>query len=38
VPEGDEPGLEANRFFKPVGETFPFGMHLAVVEIDRDTG
>ena len=38
VPEGDEPGLEANRFFKPDGETFPFGMHLAVVEIDRDTG
>ena len=23
VPEGDEPGLEANRFFKPEGETFP---------------
>lgn len=38
VPEGDEPGLEANRFFKPDGETFPFGMHLAVVEIDRETG
>jgi aerobic carbon-monoxide dehydrogenase large subunit len=38
VPEGDEPGLEANRFFKPDGETFPFGMHLAVVEVDRDTG
>ena len=38
VPDGDEPGLEANRFFKPEGETFPFGMHLAVVEIDRDTG
>jgi aerobic carbon-monoxide dehydrogenase large subunit len=38
VPEGDEPGLEANRFFKPEGETFPFGMHLAVVEVDRETG
>jgi aerobic carbon-monoxide dehydrogenase large subunit len=38
VPDGDEPGLEANRFFKPDGETFPFGMHLAVVEIDRETG
>ncbi len=38
VPEGDEPGLEANRFFKPEGETFPFGMHMAVVEIDRETG
>ena len=38
VPDGDEPGLEANRFFKPEGETFPFGMHLAVVEVDRETG
>jgi carbon-monoxide dehydrogenase large subunit len=38
VPDGDEPGLEANRFFKPDGETFPFGMHLAIVEIDRETG
>ncbi len=38
VPVDDEPGLEANRFFKPEGETFPFGMHLAVVEVDRDTG
>jgi carbon-monoxide dehydrogenase large subunit len=38
VPVGDEPGLEANRFFKPEGETFPFGMHVAVVEVDRETG
>jgi carbon-monoxide dehydrogenase large subunit len=38
VPSGDEPGLEANRFFKPDGETFPFGVHLAVVEVDRETG
>ena len=38
VPDGDEPGLEAGRFFKPEGETFPFGVHLAVVEIDRETG
>ncbi len=38
VPDGDEPGLEANRFFKPAGETFPFGAHLAVVQVDRDTG
>jgi carbon-monoxide dehydrogenase large subunit len=38
VPDGDEPGLEAARFFKPDGETFPFGMHLAVVEVDRETG
>jgi len=38
LPEGDEPGLESTRFFSPTGTTFPFGMHLAVVEIDRDTG
>ncbi len=38
VPEGDEPGLEATQFFKPAGETFPFGAHVAVVEVDPDTG
>jgi carbon-monoxide dehydrogenase large subunit len=38
LPDSLEPGLEAARFFKPPGETFPFGMHLAVVEIDRETG
>ena len=38
VPAGDEPGLEATRFFTAPGETFPFGVHIAVVEIDKDTG
>jgi carbon-monoxide dehydrogenase large subunit len=38
VPEGEEPGLEATRFFKPADSVFPFGVHIAVVEIDRDTG
>ncbi|MFN8636569.1 MAG: xanthine dehydrogenase family protein molybdopterin-binding subunit [Chloroflexota bacterium] len=38
VPEGDEPGLEATRFFKPADSVFPFGVHIAVVEIDKDTG
>jgi carbon-monoxide dehydrogenase large subunit len=38
VPAGDEPGLEATRFFTAPGETFPFGVHVAVVEIDRETG
>jgi carbon-monoxide dehydrogenase large subunit len=38
LPEDVEPGLEAARFFKPPSETFPFGAHLAVVEIDRETG
>jgi carbon-monoxide dehydrogenase large subunit len=38
VPEGDEPGLEATRFFKAEGETYPFGVHIAVVDVDGDTG
>jgi carbon-monoxide dehydrogenase large subunit len=38
LPDSLEPGLEASRFFKPPGETFSFGVHLAVVEIDRETG
>jgi carbon-monoxide dehydrogenase large subunit len=38
VPDGDEPGLEATRFFKPADSVFPFGVHIAVVEVDRDTG
>jgi carbon-monoxide dehydrogenase large subunit len=38
VPEGDEPGLEATRFFTASGETFPFGIHIAVVDIDKETG
>jgi carbon-monoxide dehydrogenase large subunit len=38
VPQGDEPGLESTRFFTAPGETFPFGVHIAVVDIDKDTG
>ncbi|MCC7367552.1 MAG: xanthine dehydrogenase family protein molybdopterin-binding subunit [Chloroflexi bacterium] len=38
VPAGDEPGLESTRFFKPTGSVYPFGVHIAVVEIDRETG
>ena len=38
LPEGMNPGLEATDFFKPGDLTFPFGAHLAVVEIDQDTG
>lgn len=38
VPEGDEPGLEATRFFKPADSVFPFGVHIAQVEIDKETG
>jgi carbon-monoxide dehydrogenase large subunit len=38
LPAGFEPGLEASSFFEPGNFTFPFGAHIAVVEIDRDTG
>jgi carbon-monoxide dehydrogenase large subunit len=35
---GVEPGLDANAFFEPTGCTFPFGTHVAVVEVDPETG
>ncbi len=35
---GEEPGLEATARFEPSGTTFPFGVHLCQVTIDRDTG
>jgi carbon-monoxide dehydrogenase large subunit len=38
LPDGVDPGLEATDFFKPPQLVYPFGAHVAVVEIDRDTG
>ncbi|HEY5684773.1 MAG TPA: xanthine dehydrogenase family protein molybdopterin-binding subunit [Acidimicrobiia bacterium] len=38
APEGWESGLEAQTTWSPGNATWPFGTHLAVVEIDRDTG
>jgi aerobic carbon-monoxide dehydrogenase large subunit len=38
LPEGVEAGLEATSFFDPPNFTFPFGAHVALVEIDPDTG
>jgi carbon-monoxide dehydrogenase large subunit len=35
---GVEPGLDASAFFEPSGCTFPFGTHIAVVEVDPQTG
>ena len=37
-PEGMEAGLEAHAVFSPGNATWPFGSHLAVVEVDPDTG
>ena len=38
MPAGVEPGLEASTFYDPPNFTFPFGAHLAVVEVDPATG
>ncbi|WP_019587515.1 xanthine dehydrogenase family protein molybdopterin-binding subunit [Deinococcus apachensis] len=38
LPEGMEPGLEATAFYDPKNFVYPFGTHVAVVEIDTDTG
>lgn len=34
----DDGPLRSEADFQPPGATFPFGVHLSVVEVDRDTG
>ena len=38
LPPGLEPGLEATAYFNPSDFNFPFGTHVAVVEVDEETG
>ncbi|MFQ5555247.1 MAG: xanthine dehydrogenase family protein molybdopterin-binding subunit [Acidimicrobiia bacterium] len=38
LPEGVEGGLESHVVFSPANATWPFGSHLAMVEVDEDTG
>jgi aerobic carbon-monoxide dehydrogenase large subunit len=39
LPKGlEEPGLSADAYFEPTNNTYPFGCHITMVEIDRDTG
>ncbi|MXY22973.1 MAG: molybdopterin-dependent oxidoreductase [Acidobacteria bacterium] len=38
LPEGMEGGLEATTFYDPPNFVFPYGAHLAVVEVDASTG
>ncbi len=38
IPAEIEPGLEATSFFEPPNFTYPFGAHIAFVEVDADTG
>lgn len=37
-PAGLEPGLEAVHYYDPPNFTFPFGIYLCVVDIDKGTG
>ncbi|MGQ4809886.1 Carbon monoxide dehydrogenase large chain [Candidatus Entotheonellaceae bacterium PAL068K] len=38
APDDIEPGLEATSRFEPSNATFPFGTHICVVEVDKETG
>ena len=38
LPEGMEQGLEAVAYFDPPNLVWPFGAHIAVVEVDAETG
>lgn len=37
-PKDLEPGFEASAFFDPTNFVYPFGTHIAVVEVDAETG
>ncbi|MCC7154362.1 MAG: xanthine dehydrogenase family protein molybdopterin-binding subunit [Bryobacterales bacterium] len=38
LPPGTDPGLVATKFWEPPNFTFPFGAHIVVTEVDRETG
>ncbi|MDQ6880019.1 MAG: molybdopterin-dependent oxidoreductase [Candidatus Dormibacteraeota bacterium] len=38
LPAGMEQGLEAVAYFEPPNFVWPFGTHIAVVEVDQETG
>ena len=38
LPAGLDPGLSEEAFFEPANNTYPFGCHISMVEIDRETG
>ncbi len=37
-PENEEPGLDFTSFYDPVNFVYPFGAHICVVEVDKETG
>jgi len=38
LPANTEPGLFATHFWEPPNFTFPFGAHIVITDIDRETG
>lgn len=38
LPEGMEPFLDETSYYDPPDCTFPFGTHICLVEVDKDTG
>jgi len=38
LPEGLEPGLEEDFYYDPANFTYPNSVHIAQVEVDRETG
>lgn len=38
LPRGLSPGLSAEAFFEAEHMVYPYGVHLAMVEVDRETG
>jgi aerobic carbon-monoxide dehydrogenase large subunit len=38
LPEGMDPGLSDQAFWEPANNTYPFGCHISMLEIDRETG
>ncbi len=38
LPPNTEPGLVATYFWEPPNFTFPFGAHIVITEVDRETG
>ena len=38
LPPGMDPGFEESQFYDPPNFVFPFGTHIAVVEVEAETG
>jgi carbon-monoxide dehydrogenase large subunit len=38
LPPGVEPFLDETSYYDPPNCTFPFGTHISIVEVDKDTG